>query len=183
MSTAAHDDAWLLEARSLTRRFGGLLAVDAVDLAVRRGSVHGLIGPNGAGKTTLLNLVAGAHRVSSGGLRFGARDITQHSSARRARWNSSDLSEPQAVRLNDWARERCDRPACADARRFFRRCPGNAAPPPRGAQHCRSIDGRAAFRRPCRRRPCPRRRARLWTSPSVGNRARDGGAADAPAAR
>jgi ABC-type branched-subunit amino acid transport system ATPase component len=47
--------------------------------------VHGLIGPNGAGKTTLLNLVAGVHRVSSGVLRFGARDITQHSSARRAR--------------------------------------------------------------------------------------------------
>jgi ABC-type branched-subunit amino acid transport system ATPase component len=85
MSTAVHDDAWLLEARSVTRRFGGLLAVDAVDLAVRRGSVHGLIGPNGAGKTTLLNLVAGVHRVSSGVLRFGAHDITQHSSARRAR--------------------------------------------------------------------------------------------------
>src|SRR5262249_48698341 len=85
MSTSARDDAWLLEARSVTRRFGGLLAVDVVDLAVRWGSVHGLIGPNGAGKTTLLNLVAGVHRVSSGVLRFGARDITQHSSARRAR--------------------------------------------------------------------------------------------------
>jgi ABC-type branched-subunit amino acid transport system ATPase component len=85
MSAIADDGAWLLEARSVSRRFGGLLAVDAVDLAVRRGSVHGLIGPNGAGKTTLLNLVAGVYRVSSGALRFGARDITQHSTAKRAR--------------------------------------------------------------------------------------------------
>src|SRR5258708_1888201 len=85
MSARADDGAWLLEARSVSRRFGGLLAVDAVDLAVRRRSVHGLIGPNGAGKTTLLNLVAGVYRVSSGALRFGARDITQHSTAKRAR--------------------------------------------------------------------------------------------------
>jgi ABC-type branched-subunit amino acid transport system ATPase component len=61
------------------------VALDAVDLAVRRGSVHGLIGPNGAGKTTLLNLVAGVHRVSSGTLRFCGRDITGHATARRAR--------------------------------------------------------------------------------------------------
>ena len=73
MSTTADDGAWLLQARSVSRRFGGLLAVDAVDLAVRRGSVHGLIGPNGAGKTTLLNLVAGVYRVSSGMLRSSRR--------------------------------------------------------------------------------------------------------------
>jgi len=85
MSASADDGGWLLEALSVSRRFGGLLAVDAVDLAVRRASVHGLIGPNGAGKTTLLNLVAGVYRVSSGALRFGARDITQHSTAKRAR--------------------------------------------------------------------------------------------------
>jgi branched-chain amino acid transport system ATP-binding protein len=85
MSAAAHADEWLLEARRVTRRFGGLLAVDAVDLAVRRGSVHGLIGPNGAGKTTLLNLIAGVYRVSSGVLRFRAQDITQYSTAKRGR--------------------------------------------------------------------------------------------------
>jgi ABC-type branched-subunit amino acid transport system ATPase component len=85
MSAAAHADEWLLEARNATRRFGGLLAVDAVDLAVRRGSVHGLIGPNGAGKTTLLNLIAGVYRMSSGMLCFEAREITRHSTAKRAR--------------------------------------------------------------------------------------------------
>ena len=85
MSTVAAHEAWLLEARSLTRRFGGLLAVDGVDLSVGRGSVHGVIGPNGAGKTTLLNLVAGVYGVSSGTLHFGARDITGYSTAKRAR--------------------------------------------------------------------------------------------------
>jgi branched-chain amino acid transport system ATP-binding protein len=84
MSAATHGEG-LLEVRGVTRRFGGLLAVDAVDLAVRRGSVHGLIGPNGAGKTTLLNLIAGVYRVSSGFLRFAAQDITRHSTAKRAR--------------------------------------------------------------------------------------------------
>ena len=84
MSTAAPNEC-LLEARGVTRRFGGLVAVDAVDLAVRRGSVHGLIGPNGAGKTTLLNLIAGVHRVGSGLLRFAAQDITRDSTAKRAR--------------------------------------------------------------------------------------------------
>ena len=85
MSTVSAHEAWLLEARSLTRRFGGLLAVDGVDLSVGRGSVHGVIGPNGAGKTTLLNLVAGVYGVSSGTLHFGARDITRDSTAKRAR--------------------------------------------------------------------------------------------------
>jgi branched-chain amino acid transport system ATP-binding protein len=79
------DGAWLLEARSVSRLFGGLVALDAVDLAVCRGSVHGLIGPNGAGKTTLLNLIAGVYPVNSGVLQFCAQEITRHSVARRAR--------------------------------------------------------------------------------------------------
>ena len=85
MRTGSAHEPWLLEARSLTRRFGGLLAVDGVDLSVGRGSVHGVIGPNGAGKTTLLNLVAGVYWASSGTLHFGARDITRYSTAKRAR--------------------------------------------------------------------------------------------------
>jgi branched-chain amino acid transport system ATP-binding protein len=85
MTAVAAEADWLLEARGVTRRFGGLVAVDTVDLAVRRGSVHGLIGPNGAGKTTLLNLIAGAYGLSAGELYFRAQDITRHSTARRAR--------------------------------------------------------------------------------------------------
>ncbi len=74
----------LLEALALSRRFGGLLAVDAVDLRVERAAIHGLIGPNGAGKTTLLNLIAGALPASGGALRFRGADITRWDAARRA---------------------------------------------------------------------------------------------------
>jgi ABC-type branched-subunit amino acid transport system ATPase component len=74
----------LLEAQALSRRFGGLVAVDAVDLSVHAGSIHGLIGPNGAGKTTLLNLIAAALPASAGVLRFRGEDITRWSPARRA---------------------------------------------------------------------------------------------------
>jgi len=88
MSTAvahAPDDAMLLEARQITRRFGGLVAVDCVDIAVREGTIHGLIGPNGAGKTTLLNLIAGVFPVTAGALQFRGSDVTRSSAAQRAR--------------------------------------------------------------------------------------------------
>jgi ABC-type branched-subunit amino acid transport system ATPase component len=75
----------LLETVALSRRFGGLLAVDAVDFQVGRGAIHGLIGPNGAGKTTLLNLIAGALPATRGTLRFRGTDITRWDAARRAR--------------------------------------------------------------------------------------------------
>jgi ABC-type branched-subunit amino acid transport system ATPase component len=74
----------LLETVALSRRFGGLLAVDAVDFQVGRGAIHGLIGPNGAGKTTLLNLIAGALPATRGTLRFRGTDITRWDAARRA---------------------------------------------------------------------------------------------------
>src|SRR5262245_55394200 len=56
----------LLETRGLTRRFGGLLAVDRLDLTVGAGEVRGLIGPNGSGKTTTINLVSGLYRLDAG---------------------------------------------------------------------------------------------------------------------
>ncbi len=66
----------VLEARGLTRRFGGLVAVEDVSFSVRQGEIFGLIGPNGAGKTTLFNLMTGLTPVSSGRLLYGGRDIT-----------------------------------------------------------------------------------------------------------
>jgi len=65
-----------VETVRLTRRFGGLVAVNAVDLHVEAGSIHGIIGPNGAGKTSLFNLIAGSARPSSGEVLAGGRDIT-----------------------------------------------------------------------------------------------------------
>ena len=74
----------LLQLDRLTRRFGGLVAVDAVDLSVAAGTVHGLIGPNGAGKTTLFNLVSGHLRASGGTIMLGGDDVTRWPAERRA---------------------------------------------------------------------------------------------------
>src|SRR2546422_5815944 len=57
----------LLETRQLSRTFGGVHAVDRVDLAVAAGQAFGLIGPNGAGQTTLINLISGHLRAHGGG--------------------------------------------------------------------------------------------------------------------
>src|SRR5437879_10280086 len=56
----------LLEVRRLTKRFGGLRALDGVDLTVETGQIHGLVGPNGAGKTTFFNLVTALLVPTSG---------------------------------------------------------------------------------------------------------------------
>ena len=69
-------DVPLLEVRGLTKRFGGLLAVSGVELAVEPGEVCGIIGPNGAGKTTLFHLVTGFHHPTAGEVRFDGRSIT-----------------------------------------------------------------------------------------------------------
>ena len=65
----------LLKLAGASKRFGGLAAVDAVDLSVRAGEIHALIGPNGAGKTTLVHLISGALRPDAGTIRFNGADI------------------------------------------------------------------------------------------------------------
>ncbi len=66
----------LLAARALSRSFGGLRAVDAVDLALEAGEILGVIGPNGAGKTTLFSLIAGSLAPSSGEVFLEGRRVT-----------------------------------------------------------------------------------------------------------
>jgi branched-chain amino acid transport system ATP-binding protein len=66
----------LLSLRGLTRRFGGLTAVDGIDLDLGEGELVSIIGPNGAGKTTLFNLVTGLDRPDAGKIRLGGQDIT-----------------------------------------------------------------------------------------------------------
>jgi branched-chain amino acid transport system ATP-binding protein len=69
----------LLSLQSVTQRFGGLVAVDAVDLEVAEGGVSAVIGPNGAGKTTLFNVISGFQTPTSGRIVFAGADITCHS--------------------------------------------------------------------------------------------------------
>ena len=66
----------LLEVTGLSRRFGGLAALEDLDLAVSRGEILGLIGPNGSGKTTFFNVVTGIYPVSAGRVMFDGADIT-----------------------------------------------------------------------------------------------------------
>jgi branched-chain amino acid transport system ATP-binding protein len=66
----------LLECRSLVRRFGALVAVDQVDLAVEPGEIRAVIGPNGAGKSTVFNLITSTLRPHSGKVLFDGEDIT-----------------------------------------------------------------------------------------------------------
>ena len=66
----------LLEAHSLSKHFGGLAAVNSLDLTVEGGEIVGLIGPNGAGKTTCFNLLSGFLRPTSGSVVFAGEDLT-----------------------------------------------------------------------------------------------------------
>ena len=78
-------DDVLLTASEVSRRFGGLLAVDRVSLVLARGSVHARIGTNGAGKSTLVNVLAGEIAPSGGRVQLQGRDVTRWSQPRRAR--------------------------------------------------------------------------------------------------
>lgn len=67
----------LLTLRSLTKVFGGLTAVNDLDIQVTPGEIHGLIGPNGSGKSTTLNLISGLYQPTNGQVLFEARDISR----------------------------------------------------------------------------------------------------------
>jgi len=75
----------ILEASGLTKEFKGFVAVNNVDLKVRRGSIHALIGPNGAGKTTCFNLLTKFLQPTRGSIHYNGQDITAMQSADIAR--------------------------------------------------------------------------------------------------
>jgi len=78
------DGSIILAVNSLAKHFGGLKAVDAVNLAIRRNTVHALIGPNGSGKTTLLNVLSGIYRPTGGRIDFDGREVTRLQPHQRA---------------------------------------------------------------------------------------------------
>jgi branched-chain amino acid transport system ATP-binding protein len=75
----------ILQTRGLAKEFLGFAAVSAVDLQIKRGSIHALIGPNGAGKTTVFNLLTKFHKPTSGTIHFNGVDITGDSQVQVAR--------------------------------------------------------------------------------------------------
>jgi branched-chain amino acid transport system ATP-binding protein len=87
----------LLEAEALTRRFGGVVAVDGVSIQVDEGELAGVIGPNGAGKSTLFHLITGHLRPDGGRVRFAGQEVTRLAPDRRARLGVAIAF--QAVRL------------------------------------------------------------------------------------
>lgn len=75
--TSTSTSAALFEARNLTRRFGALVAVSDVSVALHEGEIHAVIGTNGAGKSTLINLLSGELPPSSGAVVLGGQDVTR----------------------------------------------------------------------------------------------------------
>jgi branched-chain amino acid transport system ATP-binding protein len=116
----------LLETRNLSRDFGGLRAVAALDLDVREGEILGLIGPNGAGKTTVFNLVTGFVRPTEGEIRFEGKSLVglrPHAVAGRGVARTFQVVKPfmgltvnENVTLAAFLRHRARRDAEAKAR-------------------------------------------------------------------
>ncbi|MFC7027148.1 ABC transporter ATP-binding protein [Halomicroarcula sp. GCM10025324] len=79
------DTSTLLQTEGLTKRFGGLTAIDSVDFAIEEGELRCLIGPNGAGKSTLLKLITGRHDATEGRIYYDGADVTEFSPHERVR--------------------------------------------------------------------------------------------------
>ncbi len=113
----------VLETEALTKRFGGLVAVDAVGLRITAGEVHAIIGPNGAGKTTLLNLLSGDIEPTSGRVRFRGSDVTGLPANKLSRlgmgrsYQRTNIFPEFSVRENCWLGAQSRLPT---SMRFFR---------------------------------------------------------------
>ena len=71
--------AEFLEMRGIVKRFPGVLALDHIDLSVRKGEVHALLGENGAGKSTLMKILSGAYQMDEGEIYFDGQKVEIHS--------------------------------------------------------------------------------------------------------
>ena len=107
----------LLRAENLSKDFGGVRAVDALELEIAAGAVHAIIGPNGAGKTTLLNLLTGIYRPSTGRIAVEGRELTgapphRYAAAGIGRTFQNlqvfqNMSALENVMAGRWLHERC----------------------------------------------------------------------------
>ena len=114
---AVDDGELILEARGLTKRYGGILANDNIDFSVRRGELRGVIGPNGAGKTTFFKmLTCEVHPIGRAHPVRGPRHHRLRRHRRVPAWTDQELPGQSAVHAADRAREHHDRRACREAR-------------------------------------------------------------------
>jgi len=100
LTSAAHGagtDQPAIEVRDVGISFGGVRALDRVDLAISPGEVYGLIGPNGAGKSTLVNVIAGVYRKHDGIVMFGGNEVTSASVGKRAKLGLSRTFQSPAL--------------------------------------------------------------------------------------
>jgi branched-chain amino acid transport system ATP-binding protein len=81
--TGSEGEAPLLRIDTLTRTFGGFVALDNINVEIRKGERFGLIGPNGSGKTTLVNCISGALRPNKGAVTFAGENITSRPTSAR----------------------------------------------------------------------------------------------------
>ena len=143
-----------LETRGVTKRFGGLTAVDNVDLKIPQGAIQGLIGPNGAGKTTFFNIIAGIYELTEGEILFEGTPIqlVRRAPPEEPALRPDQIAEPRhftnvsehpPVRQYDRAGERADRHAYPIALDSARR-----------AAQIAIRQGRRAGRREARRGNC-----------------------------
>ncbi len=107
----------LLRGHGITHRWGGLVAVDDVSIALERGSVHAVIGTNGAGKSTLVNVLAGEVAPSAGRVELLGRDVTAWSQPRRARAGLGRSYQRTNIFANFSVLENCRLAAQARAQR------------------------------------------------------------------
>jgi branched-chain amino acid transport system ATP-binding protein len=107
----------LVEARAVTKRFGGLTAVNAVDFDIPRGSIVSLIGPNGAGKTTFFNMITGYYVPTGGEIWFAGKPIVDKKGDKMRSRKPHDVTRMgigrtfQNIRLRDDVRPRQRRSA------------------------------------------------------------------------
>ena len=87
-----------LAATAVSKRFGGVSAVEDISIAVKRSEIVSIIGPNGAGKTSLLNMISGFYRPTSGSILFEGRDYHRGQAfLHRQAWHSAHVPEHRAV--------------------------------------------------------------------------------------
>lgn len=123
----------LLRGKNISRRWGGLLALNDVSIAVARGTVHAVIGTNGAGKSTLVNILSGEIPPSGGSVELLGQDVTHWTQPRRARAGLGRSYQRNTIYPSFSVLENCRLAAQASAQKPWalwqdaRRCPASSA--------------------------------------------------------